>query len=88
MSNNKIDLDFSKNIFNDSGNGDIEFDVSDYDHNFEVELNVLTRVVLVQVLEGYLDRFTINATGKIEFKDVVHLNKKPRKEIAYVNRKK
>ena len=75
MNNLNIDIDmkFSEQIFNDSGNGDIEFDVSDYNPNFDIKLNELTIVVLIQLLEDYFDNH------QSEPADDVHLNKKQRK---------
>jgi hypothetical protein len=77
MNNITIDLDFSENIFNDAGNGDIEIDVSDYCPNFDIKLNELTFVLLIEVLENFITNPVTNLTS--ESSDHVHLSKKQRK---------
>jgi hypothetical protein len=51
---NTIDLEFDNKIFNDTGNGDIEMDVSDYANDFDIKIKDLTLVLLVEVLEDFL----------------------------------
>ena len=77
MNNITIDFEFSENIFNDAGNGDIEFDVSDYCPNFDIKLNELTVVLLIEVLENFITNPVTNVTS--EPSDDVHLTKKQRK---------
>ena len=71
---NTIDFEFSKNIFNDSGNSDINFDVSDYNHNLNIDLKELTLILLLHVLDDF-----VNEPLQRENNDDVHLNKKQRK---------
>lgn len=73
----KIDLDFSENIFNDSGNGDIEFDVSDYCPDFDIKLNELTFILLIQVLDDFINIPVNKVTNEVP--DDAHLSKKQRK---------
>lgn len=77
MNNINIDLDFSENIFNDAGNGDIEFDVSDYCPDFDIKLNELTIILLIQVLEDFINIPVNKVTN--ELPDDAHLSKKQRK---------
>lgn len=77
MNNITIDFEFSENIFNDAGNGDIEFDVSDYCPNFDIKLNELTVVLLIEVLENFITNPVTNLTS--EPSDDLHLSKKQRK---------
>lgn len=71
MSNNEY-FEFSKNIFNDTGNGNIEFDVSDYNNDFNINLKELTQVLLICVLEDFVNGSTLPNTN------AAHLKKKPR----------
>jgi hypothetical protein len=73
MSNLTLELDFSENIFNDAGNGDIEFDVHDYNPNFDIKISELTIVLLLEFLEALINNY------QREFADEVHLNKKQRR---------
>lgn len=77
MNNINIDLDFSENIFNDAGNGDIEFDVSDYCPDFDIKLNELTIILLIQVLEDFINIPVNKVTN--ELPDDAQLSKKQRK---------
>ena len=71
-----INMDFSENIFNDPGNGDIEFDISDYNDDLDITLNELTILLLVQIIEDYI----YNPVNKVTSETTdVHLNKKQRK---------
>ena len=80
MNNINIDIDFefSENIFNDAGNGDIEFDVSDYCPNFDIKLNELAFILLIQVLEDFINTPVSKVTN--ELSDDAHLSKKQRRK--------
>jgi hypothetical protein len=77
MNNINIELDFSENIFNDAGNGDIEFDVSDYCPDFDIKVNELTFILLIQVLEDFINTPVNKVTNEVP--DDEHLSKKQRK---------
>ena len=77
MNNINIDLDFSENIFKDAGNGDIEFDVSDYCPDFDIKVNELTFILLIQVLEDFINIPVNKVTN--ELPDDEHVSKKKRK---------